>query len=366
MRSSGSMFDDAAGVLFARLHCIGRDCCQETGDKDSPACSALRRAMAPRAMVQAPSVRKTRHKVSPRRPRDDGSAARAGAFRAAGAVRAGGGVRPAARRRCRPSRQVRAASGEAEAIAACDVLVLATPIRAHAATVTRALAAGKHVLVEKPLCSTAAEAEALVAPLPLRRAPSRLFVGHSERFNPVVRALARLVRAEPVVALDFQRVGPSRPSECGVLVNLGVHDLDLAAYLGGGAVVLRGAVGDDDFADVLVETSGGAVGHLHVDRTATRRRRCAHAHHAAVDLRRRPARPPPRAHGARHGRERRGAAAPRRAARGAGAGAGRRARRNAPARARHRRRRSGRRAPGRSASRMCSSAASGRSRGRRA
>jgi predicted dehydrogenase len=59
-----------------------------------------------------------------------------------------------------------------------------------------------------------------------------------------------------------------------VLVNLGVHDLDLASYLGGGAVVLRGAVGDDDFADVLVETSGGAVGHLHVDRTATRRRRC--------------------------------------------------------------------------------------------
>ncbi len=166
-------------------------------------------------------------------------------------------------------------SGEAEAIAACDVLVLATPIRAHAATVTRALAAGRHVLVEKPLCSTAAEADTLVAPLAsASHGRSRLFVGHSERFNPVVRALARLVRAEAVVALDFQRVGPSRPSDCSVLLNLGVHDLDLASYLGGGAVVLRGAVGDDDFADVLVETSGGAVGHLHVDRTASRRRRC--------------------------------------------------------------------------------------------
>jgi UDP-N-acetylglucosamine 3-dehydrogenase len=162
-------------------------------------------------------------------------------------------------------------SGEAEAIAACDVLVLATPIRAHAATVARALAAGKHLLVEKPLCSTAAEADALVGAAAGGRA--RLFTGHSERFNPVVRALARLVRAEPVVALGFQRVGPSRPSDCGVLVNLGVHDLDLASYLGGGAVVLRGAVGDDDLADVLVETSGGAVGHLHVDRTSARRRR---------------------------------------------------------------------------------------------
>ncbi len=162
---------------------------------------------------------------------------------------------------------------EAEAIAACDVLLVATSIFAHAATVARALAAGRHVLVEKPLCGTAAEADALLGSAAGGAARGRLFVGHSERFNPVVRALVKLVRAEPVIALDFQRVGPSRPSECGVLVNLGVHDLDLAAYLGGGEVELRGAVGDDDFADVLLETSGGAVGHLHVDRTATHRRR---------------------------------------------------------------------------------------------
>jgi UDP-N-acetylglucosamine 3-dehydrogenase len=179
------------------------------------------------------------------------------------------------RREALPSPHVIRLGSEAEAIAACDVLVVATSIGAHAATVARALAAGRDVLVEKPLCSTAAEAEALVAPIALAASASRgrLFVGHSERFNPVVRALARLVRAGPVVALDFQRVGPSRPSDCGVLVNLGVHDLDLASYLGGGDVTLRGAVGDDDFADVLLETSGGAVGHLHVDRTATHRRR---------------------------------------------------------------------------------------------
>jgi predicted dehydrogenase len=173
-----------------------------------------------------------------------------------------------------PAGLVRLAS-EAEAIAACDVLVVATSISAHAATVARALAAGRHVLVEKPLCGTAAEAAALLGSAAPAASLSRgrLFVGHSERFNPVVRALARLVRAEPVVALDFQRIGPSRPSDCGVLVNLGVHDLDLASYLGGGEVALRGAVGDDDFADVLLETSGGAVGHLHVDRTAAQRRR---------------------------------------------------------------------------------------------
>ncbi len=161
-------------------------------------------------------------------------------------------------------------SSEAEAITAGDVLVVATPIPAHGPAVARALAAGRHVLVEKPLCATGAEAQAL-AGLSSR---GRLFVGHSERFNPVVRALSRLVRTESVLAMDFHRAGPTRPSECGVLVNLGVHDLDLAAYLSGGEVALRGAVGNDDLAHVLLETSQGALGHVHVDRTSLRRRRC--------------------------------------------------------------------------------------------
>jgi UDP-N-acetylglucosamine 3-dehydrogenase len=160
---------------------------------------------------------------------------------------------------------------ESEAIARASVVVVATPIEAHAGTVARALAAGRHVLVEKPLCATAAEAQALTS----EGRGARLFVGHSERFNPVVRALARLVRGEDVVAIDLRRVGPSKASDWGVLVNLGVHDLDLAAYLGGGEVLLRGAlVGTtsgapvEDLAHVLFSIHGGGVGHLYVDRTA--------------------------------------------------------------------------------------------------
>jgi len=161
---------------------------------------------------------------------------------------------------------------EADAIASADVVVVATPIEAHAGTVARALAAGRHVFVEKPLCATAAEAHRLAA---AARGGARLFVGHSERFNPVVRALARLVRGEDVLAMDLRRVGPSKPSGCGVLVNLGVHDLDLAAYLGGGDVTLQAAIGrraagrsGEDLAHVLFATAHGAVGHLYVDRTA--------------------------------------------------------------------------------------------------
>lgn len=166
---------------------------------------------------------------------------------------------------------------EAEALvsdgAGVDVAIVATPILTHAPIVSRALAAGVHVLVEKPLCATSSESRALLEAQ--RRGGARLYVGHSERFNPVVRALAKLLRgrSDRVLAIEFKRVGPSRPSECGVLLNLGVHDFDLAAYLGGGPLELRGAVGGADLAQVVFETADGAAGHLYVDRTAPERRR---------------------------------------------------------------------------------------------
>jgi predicted dehydrogenase len=167
---------------------------------------------------------------------------------------------------------------EEEAIARGEVLVVATPNSAHAGVAGRALAAGRHVLVEKPLCATAAEARELAGLATL--AAGRLFVGHSERFNPVVRVLARLLRREALLAIDLLRVGPGRATDCGVLVNLGVHDLDLATYLGGAPLVVRAAVGSagsrhagEDLAHVLFTTAGGAAGHLCVDRTAPTKRR---------------------------------------------------------------------------------------------
>ncbi len=160
---------------------------------------------------------------------------------------------------------------ESEAMARADLVVVASPTPAHASALARALAAGRHVLVEKPLCPAFAEANALAAAF--ARGPCKLFVGHSERFNPVVRALARLLRRDRVLAIDLHRAGPSRATDCGVLVNLGVHDFDLAAYLAGGSLTLRAALGGGDFAHVLFDTPTGAVGHLYVDGTAPAKRR---------------------------------------------------------------------------------------------
>jgi predicted dehydrogenase len=164
---------------------------------------------------------------------------------------------------------------ETEALARAEVVIAATPIETHAGVVARGLAAGRHVFVEKPVCATAAEARTASA---AARSGARLFVGHSERFNPVVRALAKVIRDDEILAIDLRRVGPSKPCVSGVLVNLGVHDFDLAAYLGGGEVSLRAAVGfgatpGRDAAHVLFTTTAGASGHLYVDRSVPEKER---------------------------------------------------------------------------------------------
>ncbi len=107
-----------------------------------------------------------------------------------------------------------ASSSEGDAIARAEAVIVATPIAAHSLSVRRALAGGRHVLVEKPIAGSAREARELVA---LAQASgAQLCVGHSERFNPVIRALARLVEPSSLESLALHRVGKARPPSLGV------------------------------------------------------------------------------------------------------------------------------------------------------
>jgi predicted dehydrogenase len=171
---------------------------------------------------------------------------------------------------------------EGEAIACADVVVIATPTDAHMGCALRAVSAGRNVLVEKPLCGRWVDADE-VAKLSLC-GPGKLFVGHSERFNPVVRVLSRLLRDDPLITLDLTRVGPGRPRDAGALLNMGVHDFDLAAYLTGTDIRIVSAVtrtspgaAVEELAHVLFVTEAGALGHIYVDRTRAVRERKATA-----------------------------------------------------------------------------------------
>lgn len=159
----------------------------------------------------------------------------------------------------------------AEAIAAATLVVVATPIEAHRALVQAALAGGKAVLVEKPAVGSAGDAHAL------RRAGAEhgrpIFVGHSERYNPVFSELRERIGTRAVRELTLERLQPrGRASSHGVALNLAVHDLDLAAVLLGGPILVQHADGDRDELRATVRGRSGTAT-LHVSQRSTRRSR---------------------------------------------------------------------------------------------
>jgi predicted dehydrogenase len=169
-----------------------------------------------------------------------------------------------------------------EGIEAAEIVVIASPIHAHAASAMRALEQGRHVLVEKPMCASVSEASLLLRAA--ERSGAHLFVGHSERFNPVIVALKEIVRAREVRAIALQRAAPiriqagARFREEGVLLSLGVHDVDLVSHLTESRVELRGVSGgsnntNEDRAVLTLVAATGAVAHVVADRLALQRKR---------------------------------------------------------------------------------------------
>ena len=142
-----------------------------------------------------------------------------------------------------------------EAVERADLVVVATPTPCHREDAALALSAGRHVLVEKPVCATPADAWELCA-LALAQGV-QLFVGHSERFNPVVRAIARTTRNEPLALLVTQRVLRASRRYDEPCLNLAVHDIDLASFLSRGPVALESAGSEATTIDLVLRLRQG-------------------------------------------------------------------------------------------------------------
>jgi predicted dehydrogenase len=117
-----------------------------------------------------------------------------------------------------------------------DIVTVAVPTGNHRAVVETALEAGAHVLVEKPIAATVADAEFLI-----ERADAlgrKLMVGHIVRFSPVMQALKdHLDEGElgRIFQIVCRRVGPfpSRIRDVGVVIDLAPHDLDIMRFVSG-------------------------------------------------------------------------------------------------------------------------------------
>jgi UDP-N-acetylglucosamine 3-dehydrogenase len=115
-----------------------------------------------------------------------------------------------------------------------DAVSIACPSEYHAEVALEALAAGLHVLVEKPIATTLPDALRMRGAA--MEADRKLMVGHVERFNPAVSKLRELVadgRLGAVYRAHTTRVGPlpTRIQDTGVAIDLATHDLDVIQHV---------------------------------------------------------------------------------------------------------------------------------------
>ena len=152
-----------------------------------------------------------------------------------------------------------------------DAVTVAAPTHLHHEIALACIARHIHVLVEKPIASTVAEGEEIVAAA--RRAGVTLMVGHVERFNPAVAAIKQAIAGEDILSIAITRVGPFPPrmSNVGVVIDLAVHDIDLIRWFTESDIVevqpqLSSAVAErEDIALLQFRTASGVLAHINTN-----------------------------------------------------------------------------------------------------
>jgi predicted dehydrogenase len=137
-----------------------------------------------------------------------------------------------------------------------EAIVIATPPRTHAALARRALLAGKHVLVEKPLATSLAdgiEIADLATDLGLTLMPGHTFV-----YSPAVNVVHKLIHEDVIGDIHFvtsSRMNLGKYQSDGVVCDLAPHDLSILLYWLGQPVVEVSASGSCVFRENVPETA---------------------------------------------------------------------------------------------------------------
>ena len=185
--------------------------------------------------------------------------------------------RPDTLRACADERRARAYADASAMLAEeeLDLVSVAAPTSLHHDLTVAALAAGAHVLVEKPISATRSEAERMMSAA--ADAGRLLSVGHIERFNPAIVELRRRLQSGElgrIFQVAATRLGPfpDRIRDVGVVVDLAPHDLDVMRFLLGADPIRLYAETEQrihtDHEDLFVgvlKFANGAVGLLDIN-----------------------------------------------------------------------------------------------------
>lgn len=156
-----------------------------------------------------------------------------------------------------------------------DIVTVAVPTEFHYPVALDAMAAGCHVLIEKPIAATEEQALELIDQA--EKVGRKLMVGHIVRFDPAVQALKEhLDRGDlgRIFQVRCRRLGPfpSRVRDVGVVIDLATHDLDMIRFLTGQEAVRVYAETEQEihssYEDLLVGTirlQDGTIGLLDIN-----------------------------------------------------------------------------------------------------
>ncbi|MBT7924001.1 MAG: Gfo/Idh/MocA family oxidoreductase, partial [Opitutae bacterium] len=161
--------------------------------------------------------------------------------------------------------------------AACDAVSVVAPTDLHAEVALPLLEAGCHLLVEKPLCASTEEAEAIVNKA--KEHDRIVQVGHIEHYNPVMTFLEDAVCSPRY--LTVERLAPFQPrgTEVGVVLDLMIHDVGIAMALVDSPIDRVDAIGvkvlspTEDIANARITFANGCVANLNASRVSEKKAR---------------------------------------------------------------------------------------------
>lgn len=172
---------------------------------------------------------------------------------------------------------IRAYASMSALLADVDAVSVVVPTPAHYEVAKAALAAGKHVLIEKPITATIEQADELLSVA--AKNGVLVQIGHIERFNRAIRAAMPYV--DHPLFLDSDRLAPFSPrgSDVAVVLDLMIHDIDLLLSLVGAKVREVSAAGIPvltpslDIANARLTFENGAVATITASRVSRERMR---------------------------------------------------------------------------------------------
>jgi predicted dehydrogenase len=171
------------------------------------------------------------------------------------------------------------ATSDLEMAARSDAVVIATPTEAHVEVALELIAAGRPLLIEKPLAADIESVRTIVAASEKAGVP--VMCGFVERFSPAVAAATAALEEPPIHVVAIRHSPPASRITCSVVGDLLIHDIDLAVHFAGGAPVAQVASstwrppGTDvsEIADCNITFDGGMLATLSASRFSQRKTR---------------------------------------------------------------------------------------------